>query len=100
MDLKQYGQKYILHIIDLAAKYSNEVLINSRCKDVVVENVIKMWVNTFRVSDKILTDNGREFNNEEPCDMSENLNTEVLTTAAESPWSNSTCERYNAVIGH
>ena len=41
MDLKQYGQKYILHIIDRAARYSNAVLINSRYKDVVVENIIR-----------------------------------------------------------
>ena len=74
------------------------VLINSRHKDVVVENIIKMWVNTFGVPDKILTDNGGEFNNEELCDMSENLNTEVLATAAESPWSNGICERHNAVM--
>ena len=32
--------------------------------------------------------------------MAENLNTEVLTTAAESPWSNGICERHNAVIGN
>ena len=38
--------------------------------------------------------------NEELRDMSENLNTEVLATAAESPWSNGICERHNAVIGH
>ena len=46
-------------------------------------------MNTFQVPDKILTDNGGEINNEELRDMSENLNTEVLATAAESPWSNS-----------
>ena len=66
----------------------------------MVENVIRMWVNTFRVPDKILTNNGGEFNNEGLCDVSENLNTEVLATAAESPWSNGICERHNAVIGH
>ena len=31
-------------------------------------------------------------------DMSENLNAEVTTTAAESPWSNGICERHNAII--
>ena len=49
---------------------------------------------------KILTDNGGEFNNKELRDMNENLNTEVLATAAESPWSNGICERHNVVIGH
>jgi hypothetical protein len=33
-------------------------------------------------------------------DMGNNLNTEVTTTAAESPWSNGICERHNAVIGN
>ena len=96
--LKQYGQKYILHIIDLATRYSNAALINSRHKDVVVENIIRMWVNSYGVPDKILTDNGGEFNNEGSRDMSENLNTEVLATAAESPWSNGISKRHNAVI--
>ena len=94
MDLKQYGQKYILHIIYLAKSYSNAVLINSRHKDVVVENIIRMRMNTFGVSDKILTDNGGEFNNEELHDMSENLNTEVLAKTAESPWSNGINQMY------
>ena len=31
--------------------------------------------------------------------MSENLNTEIMTMAAESLWSNGVCERHNAVIG-
>ena len=31
--------------------------------------------------------------------MSENLNIEIMTTAAESLWSNGVCESYNAVIG-
>ena len=70
IDLKQYGQKCILHIIDLATRYSNAVLINLRHKYVVVENVIGMWVNTFGVPDKILTDNTGEFNNKELCNMS------------------------------
>ena len=73
MDLSQYGQKYILHIIDLATRYSNAVLINSRHKNIVVENNIRMWLNTFGVPDKMLTDDGGEFNNEEQCNISENL---------------------------
>ena len=31
--------------------------------------------------------------------MSENLNIEIMTMAAESPWSNGGCERHNVVIG-
>ena len=32
--------------------------------------------------------------------MCESLNIVVLTTAAESPWSNGLCERHNAVLGN
>ena len=90
---------------DIATRYSNIVLINSKHKDVVVENTIRMWVNTFGVPDKTLTGNEGKFNNEEVLEelhyMSENLNTKVLgTAAAEFPWSNSICEQHNTVIGH
>ena len=66
----------------------------------MVENIIRMWVNTFRVPDKILTNNGEKLNNKELCHMNENLNIELLATAAGSPWSNGICERQNAVVGH
>ena len=49
---------------------------------------------------RFLQDNGSEFNNYEFQDMSENLNVEIATTAAESPWSNGVVERHNAVIGN
>ena len=31
--------------------------------------------------------------------MGEAFNVNVITTAAESPWANGLCERYNAVLG-
>ena len=37
---------------------------------------------------QILTDNGREFNNEDFRIMGEKLTTKIKSTAAESPWSN------------
>ena len=64
----------------------------------MAENIIRMWVNTLGVREKMLIDIGGVFNNEELRNRSENLNTKVLATAAESPWSNSICERHNAVI--
>ena len=48
---------------------------------------------------KILSDNGGEFNNQLTRELGEQLNTEVLSTAAESPWSNGITERHNALIG-
>ena len=100
MDLKQYEKRYILHIIDLATRYSNAVMIESKKKEVIVEKIITAWINIFGVPDRILSDNGGEFNNDELQNMSENLNIEITTTAAESPWSNGVCERRNTVIGN
>ena len=83
----------------IETRYSNAVIIKDKHKETVVDAFIKNWINIFGVPDRILTDNGGEFNNDDMRDMSENLNTEVTTTPAESPWSNGTCERHNAVIG-
>ena len=99
MDLKQINGHQILHMIDLATRYSQALVVSNKRKETIVEAVIKGWVSTFGVPGRILSDNGGEFNNREMQDMAENLNTEVLTTAAESPWSNGICERHNAVIG-
>ena len=48
---------------------------------------------------KLLSDNGCEFNNEEVRTLGGHFNMKILTTPAESPWSNGVCERLNADIG-
>ena len=47
----------------------------------------------------MLSDNGREFNNEKVKELREKLNIVVKSTAAESPWSNGMNERHNGLIG-
>ena len=49
---------------------------------------------------KFLADNGEEFNNEDFHSFCENVNICMLTTAAESPWSNDLRERHNAIVGY
>ena len=100
MDLKQIDKYIVLHIIDLATRYSNAVVVGNKRKETIVEAILLNWVSTFGVPDRILSDNGGEFNNMDMLDMGNNLNTKVTTTAAESPWSNGICERHNAVIGN
>ena len=99
MDLKPLNNAHILHLIDLSTRYSNAVVVKSKHKDVIVKNILQHWIALFGAPNKILSDNGGEFNNQELQDMSENLNIEIMTMAAESPWSNGVCERHNAVIG-
>ena len=46
-----------------------------------------MWVASgFGTSKKLLIDNGREFANESYKKMAEQINVEICSTAAESPW--------------
>ena len=54
----------------------------------------------FGTPDLFLSDNGGEINNELFRDMGEQLNINIKTTAAESPWSNSIVEKKNGVIGN
>ena len=85
-------------MIDLSTSYSNAVVIRSKHKDVIVENILQHWISLFGATNKILSDDGGKFNNQKLQDMSENLNIEFVTMAAESPWSNGVCKRHNAII--
>ena len=53
----------------------------------------------FWVPKKFLVDNGGEFNKDFRS-LCENVNICILTTAAESPWSNGLIERHNAITGY
>ena len=98
MDLKVWGDKYFLVIIDMATRYCNACVIRNKSANVVIDAVMRHWIALFGAPKKILTDNGGEFNNSEFRSMGENFNIEILCTAAESPWSNGMCERLNGVL--
>ena len=54
----------------------------------------------FGTPNLFLSNNGCEFNNELFRAMGEQLNINIKTTAAESPWSNNIVEKLNQVIGN
>ena len=64
-----------------------------------MRKLFQHWVTIFRVSHKYLVDNGVEFANREFITYCKNMNIQICTTAAESPWSNGVVERHNAVLG-
>ena len=102
MDLKEvaYSPKiWLLHVIDHATRYSASCVIRSKKKEVIVKKLFQIWISTFGHPKKIFVDNGREFENSEFMSFCENMNIRILTTAAESPWSNGLVERHNAVLG-
>ena len=100
MDLKNFRRGiYFLHLIDLHTRFSLAKIIKSKHPSVIVQNVIMTWVaNGFGTPKKFLIDNGGEFANGSFKEMAEQLNIEIGSTAAESPWQNGICERNNEVI--
>lgn len=99
LDLKAWGKSYFLVMVDHATRYTNAVVIPNKMAGTIIKHVIQNWISLFGAPDKFLTDNGCEFNNHEFRELGEAFNIKILTTAAESPWSNGVCERQNAVIG-
>lgn len=103
MDLKEWkegmSKTWFLHMVDHATRYSASSVIKSKRKDVIVAQMFDIWVKIFGYPNKILVDNGGEFDNHEFQDFCENLNIKIKTTAAESPWSNGLVERHNGIIG-
>ena len=100
MDLKVYNGILFLHfyIVDNATRFSAAYVLSSKHKEVVIDTFFKHWVSLFDGPQNILSDNGREFNDELFRDMGELLNIRILCTAAESPWQNGMTERHHAII--
>ena len=99
LDLKDIQGHKILHLVDVATKYSVAVKIPNKESSTIITAVFKHWIAYFGAPGNIFTDNGREFDNQEFRDMCQNLNVVVMTTAAQSPWRNGVVERHNGILG-
>ena len=102
MDLKVLSLTkgvYVIHFIDLFTRFSKAAVIKSKERKVVVDSFINTWIAAgMGASNKVLVDNGGEFDNPELLEAMEQFNIEVCATGAYSPWSNGTCERNHAVV--
>ena len=78
MDLKEWTEcstkTWFLHMIDHATRYSASSVIRSKRKEVIVDEIFKIWIKIFGYLKKILVDNGGEFDNQDFRDFCENLN--------------------------
>ena len=99
VDLKPTNGIHILHIIDHATRFSAAAVVKSKRKEEIVDAFIKHWIAIFGAPGKILSDNGGEFNNDLFRELGEQFNIVIMSTPAESPWSNGIVERHNAVLG-
>ena len=73
--------------------------MTSKRKEEIVDAFIKHWIAIFGAPGKILSDNGGEFNNDLFRELGEQFNIVIMSTPAESPWSNGIVEHRNAVLG-
>ena len=98
MDLKFFDGKIILHLVDHLTRFSTGIICKSKEPKEIVSAIIRSWVSIFGPPRKFLMDNGGEFANETMIEFAESMNIRILTTAAESPWSNGLVERHNATL--
>ena len=98
MDIKEIKGVKVLHLIDHFTRYSVASKIKSKESSDILNVVLRCWIAYFGAPSAFLSDNGREFNNENFRDFAQNMNVIVRTTAAESPWSNGLNERHNATL--
>ena len=99
IDIKEISGNKVHHLIDHATRYSVGVRIPSKESFDIINAIFKYWITYFGTPGSILTDNGREFNNQSFWNMAQNLNIIVHTTPAESSWSNELNEQHNGILG-
>ena len=101
MDLKTFDAAkgiYFQHMIDHRTRFSTAKVIYSKGKEELIESVFTHWIAIFGRPRRFLSDNGGEYNNAHFLDMCDKLGVHVVTTGAESPWSNGLVERHHALI--
>ena len=99
MDLKKWGNRWILHMIDMWSRFSVSVFVDRKKPSDIIDKIMTSWVGAgFGIMKCILTDNGGEFSSDEMREVCSILNVQTLTTAAFSPFQNGLCERNHAVI--
>ena len=100
MDLKDIRPGFkILHMVDHATRYGQATVVSGKSAQETVRSIFDIWIRVFGCPGKILMDNGGEFDNRELIDLCDKCNVRVLTTAAESPWSNGLVEKHNDILG-
>ena len=97
MDLKQWNDRWIFHIIDMCSRYTLSVFVTRKKPSNIIDALMTQWVGKFVVMGALMTDNGAEINSDEMREAASILNVQLCTTAGESPFQNGLCERVHAI---
>src|SRR6201990_1293693 len=93
MDLGELEGSKFLVMLDLGTGYCQASWVKSKEPKEIVGKIMERWISIFGAPERILSENGLEFQNEELKLMCERFSIRQLVTAAESPWSNGSCEK-------
>ena len=98
LDIGEIEEKKFLVIVDLATRYCQAYWIRDKKPETIIKTFADGWFAIFGAPSKMLSDNGREFQNEKVRRMAERWSIKLLATAAESPWSNGLCEKTVGIL--
>ena len=100
MDLKIWGDCfYFLVITDLTTHFCTASVIANKKAETIVEKLFTCCIALFGAPKQFLSDNGGQFNNFIMRSLADSFRIKLNCTSAESPWSNSVCERLNCILG-
>ena len=97
VDLKIWGDKYILYMIDVFTRFTVGEVIKNKQPETIVNKIMRHWVKYFGIMGGLISDNGGEFTSHLMNDVTSQLGVSHFTTGAEAPWQNGCNERNHAV---
>ena len=98
MDLKQWHGFWILHMVDMFTRYTISVFVPRKDSTSIINAIMCHWVAYFGVMEKVFTDNGGEFKNDEMREVASVLNFSLSSSDADSPFQNGLCEKNHGVV--
>ena len=64
MDVKQFRNVYILHLINHAARFSVGAIIHTKHNEVIIDKIFEHWMALFGTPNLFLSEDGEEFNSD------------------------------------
>ena len=101
LDLKQFGEKFVLWAVDSFTRFIQGVVLKNKQAETVVEAIQTIWCLRFGYPSRgFWADNGAEFQNKESLELMSKLGLKIEFGPTYSPWSNGINERnhYSADI--
>ena len=86
-------------MVDVVTRFSQAAKIHTKRHESIIHGLFSRWISLFGAPRQLLSDNGGEFNNDQVKTLADIFGIKLVCTAAESPWSNGTVERLNAILG-